>query len=402
MSSVQTMDVDFADPEFINDPWETLEMIRAQGPVVYNNRLQAYMVPNYKDAAAVLGNEENFTTELMRENYSGIFGGNTMQFDDADRHDRIKAVWAGQFRRDQLAKVHDMITDIVDARLRVFLDRLRSEGEVDACRYLTWGVPTLVISRMMGLDERYFDDVSRWSDAMGGILGAVVDPSEEGEAARRRGREATQAMNTFLAEVVRQRREEPTDDLVGRLVSSDMARDEMSERDIVASVTQLVFAGNETTANLMAITLAALAQYPDQRRMLVEDPSLIPAAVEELNRWQGPVTLKSRHARGGDAEIAGVEIPDGSLVLTLQISANRDPQRWERPDVLDISRKPISNLGFGFGKHVCLGLNLARLEMTIWLERLLVEFPEWEVTEDIDFGRNFWVRGPNEVKVAVP
>jgi len=209
-------------------------------------------------------------------------------------------------------------------------------------------------------------------------------------------------MNEYLREVVLDRRSRgTTDDLVGALVNSEVAGSEMTEQEIIASVTQLVFAGNETTANLMALTVLALAQHPDQRRRIAEDRSLIPAAVEEVNRWQTPVALKNRHARGGAAEIAGVSIPDDALVVTLQIAANRDPSRWAEPERFDIARAPVPHLGFGFGRHVCLGLNLARLEMTVWLNRLLDEVPDWELAGDVDFGNNFWVRGPKTLRVTV-
>ena len=388
--------VDFGDPNIVRDPWDTLEEIRAAGPVVYNDLLDAWMVPGYRNLARVLGNARNFTTERLGEGYAQLFGGNTMQFDDTDLHDEIKSVWAKQFQRDSLQSLRGMITEIVDERLMPFVARVRDGEVLDGRQHLTRGIPTLVIARMMGLPEERFEEFSKWSDAMGGILGGVV--SGKGDDAVREGQEATASMNAYLHEVVEERRRQPSDDLVGRLTGSQVAG-KMSERDIVASVTQLVFAGNETTANLMAHMLVALATHPDQRRAVAADHSLIAAAVEETNRWQTPVALKMRHARNG-ASIDGIEIEDGSMILGLQIAANRDPSRWERPAEFDIARASVPHIGFGFGKHACLGLNLARLEAQIWLERLLEELPDWELTEPPAFGTNFWVRGPRKVMLA--
>jgi cytochrome P450 len=205
-------------------------------------------------------------------------------------------------------------------------------------------------------------------------------------------------MNAYLHEVIEERRRHPTDDLVGRLTGSEVAKT-MNEQDIVASVTQLVFAGNETTANLMAHMVVALAQHPDQRRAAAADRSLVPLAVEETNRWQTPVALKMRHARNG-AQIDGIAVEDGAKMLGLQIAANRDPDRWEAPEKFDITRPSTPHIGFGFGKHSCLGLNLARLEAIVWLERLLDELPEWELAEPPDYGTNFWVRGPKKVLLS--
>jgi cytochrome P450 len=398
MDSPPTMSVDFTDPGVVEDPWETLEEIRAGGPVVYNDRIDAWMVSSYRNVARMLGNAKNFTTEQLGEGYAQLFGGNTMQFDDSPRHDEIKAVWAKQFQRDNLTELTAMITEIVDQRLLPFVERLRAGETLDARRHLTRGIPTIVIARMMGLPEDRFEEFSRWSDAMGGTLGGVVGSSERGEEMVREGQEATAAMNAYLREVIEERHSHPTDDLVGRLTGSEVARS-MDEQDVIASVTQLVFAGNETTANLMAHILVALATHPDQRRAIVADRSLVGPTVEETNRWQTPVALKMRHARN-DAQIGDVPIPDGSKMLGLQISANRDADRWPEPERFDVHRDPVPHLGFGFGKHACLGLNLARLETTIWLNRLLDELPEWDLAEAPDYETNFWVRGPKSAVLA--
>jgi len=391
--TLPAMAVDFGDPRIVEDPWGTLEEIRAAGPAVYNELIDAWMVSDYRPLAKVLGNARNFTTERLGEGYAQLFGGNTMQFDDTEQHDRIKSVWAKQFQRDNLADLRAMITEIVDQRLIPFVERMRAGETLDAREHLTRGIPTLVIARMMGLPEERFDEFGRWSDAMGGILGGVV--SDKGDDVVKAGQEATAAMNAYLSEVVEERRRQPSDDLVGALTGSEVATT-MSERDIVASVTQLVFAGNETTANLMAHMVVALADHPDQRRAIAADRSLVPAAVEETNRWQTPVALKMRHARNG-AEIGGVPIDDGAKILGLQIAANRDPTRWEDPSHFDVRRKSVPHIGFGFGKHSCLGLNLARLEAQIWLGRLLDELPDWEVAAPPEYGTNFWVRGPKKV-----
>jgi cytochrome P450 len=184
------------------------------------------------------------------------------------------------------------------------------------------------------------------------------------------------------------------------MVFHDFARS-MEEQEIVASVTQLVFAGNETTAKLMASTLVALAQHPDQRRALTADRSLIPQAIEEVLRWMTVVTnLQARHACSPDSHVQGIPIPVGAAMAPLVAAANRDPARWDNPHAFDIFRPAKQHLGFGFGMHVCLGLNLARLETEIWLDRLLDRLPDYTLAAPIDYGRSFLLRGPVAVPVA--
>ena len=149
----------------------------------------------------------------------------------------------------------------------------------------------------------------------------------------------------------------------------------------------------------MAITLVALAQHPDQRRLLVEDRTLIPQAIEEIHRWQTLVQTNIRHSCSDVSEIEGVRIPDGAEMRPLMGAGNRDPERWDRPDQLDIRRAPNKHLGFGM--HTCLGIHLARLEIAIWLDQLLDRLPDYEVVGPIDWGRNFVIRGPQAVSLAL-
>lgn len=399
-ATIERMDLNLADRDFVREPWDALAKVRNTAPAVYNGLLNGWMVAGYRNVAKVMGNARSFTSEKLGETYAGLFGGNTMQFDDTARHDVIKLVWARKMQRESLAHLNDMIAQIVDIRLMPFVERIRAGEMVEARQHLTRGIPTMVIARMMGIPEERFEEFGAWSDAMGGILGGILDPSPEGRRFEEEGRAATAKMNGYATQIIAERRRRPGTDLVSDLVTSRVAHEQMTEQEIIASVTQLVFAGNETTANLMALTLHALSMHPDQRRKLAADRSLIPAAIEEVNRWSTPVAVKSRTARGGKAQIGEIAIPDDATIYCLPIAANRDPARWDSPDNFDISRPPQPHIGFGFGKHVCLGLNLGRLEAIVWLNRLLDELPDWEMVGDPDYGTNFFVRGPKSITIA--
>jgi len=395
--SVPRVNINFSDPDNCKNPWPKVEEVRALGPVVFNEFLDAWMVTGYRDCARVLANAHNFSTEKLAETYGNMFGGSTMQVDDTSRHHMIKAVWAKHLQRDSMPPLEPMVRDLVDWRLLPFMERIRAGETVEARKYLTRGIPTLVIATLLGIPRERFEEFGEWSDNMSGILVITTDPTAVGSETHRFGQEATAKMNAYVREVIQERRRKPGDDLVSAMVHSDIAKTQMSDQDIMASVTQLVFGGNETTANLMTMTLQVLAEHPDQRRMLAQDRSLIPAAIEEIIRWSSPVTVKFRAARNGNPEVAGVPIPDGRNVIPLLISANRDPANWDNPTKFDVKRPFKPHLGFGFGHHICLGINLARFEMQVWLNRLLDELPEWDVIGDIDYGRNFFLRGPQSI-----
>jgi len=393
------VDQDLTDWDFNQDPYPVMEHWRELGPVVYNSRYDRYMVTSYRNCARVLGNVTKFNSQASVEMFKAIFGGITMEAIDSPRHHQMRGVWAHDFERDTLQSQRDLVAHVVAGQMDPFVERVKSGETVDAIPAMTRGIPTLVIANMLGIETDMFKQFSAWSDAMGASTEGYLDPTPRGAQIVADGVAATKALNNHMSEVITSRRRDgrPGDDLVSRMVYDPFSQT-MEEQEIIASNTQLVFAGNETTAKLMATTLVALAQHPEQRRALVVDRSLIPQAFEEVHRWQTLTQAIPRHSASDDSEIAGVRIPNGIEVMPLQGAANRDPERWDRPEVFDIFRPQRQHLGFGFGMHVCLGLNLARLEVQIWLDQLLDKLPEYELAGTIDYGRNFLLRGP----VAVP
>jgi cytochrome P450 len=287
----------------------------------------------------------------------------------------------------------------VDDALDAFAPRVLDGEVVDAVEHLTRSIPTRVIAVLLGIDERDQRQFSDWSDAMGAVAGALFDPSERGREVLRTGLEATKQLNAYIAAEVALRRARPGDDLISRMVTSPVAGT-MSEAEIVANNTQLVFAGNETTAKWMAHTLVTLAHHPDQRRALARDRARVPAALEEVLRYQTVAQVGARRVRASGAQVAGTPVGEGEAVTCLLGAADRDPARWDRPATFDVARPAKNHFGFGFGLHYCLGINLARLETAVWLDRLLDRVPDWDVAGSIDYGTNFVLRGPVAVPVA--
>jgi cytochrome P450 len=402
VAACPTIEQDWLDPAFSADPYPSFERWRALGPVVYNEPGQEYLVTGFRDCQQVLRGVQHFSSEDLQELFIRLFGGITMEAIDTARHHEMRAVWAPHFERRSLESMRAQIEAISAPQVDAFVERVRSGEVVDAVANMTRAIPTLVIAKMLGIDESMHGEFSSWSDAMGATQTGVYDlNSERGQLVIAEGRAGTAALNDYIASAVRDRRARSGgEDLVSIMVNHDFAK-QMSDQEIVASNTQLVFAGNETTAKLMATVLVALGQHPDQRRALAADRSLVPQAVEEIHRWQTIVQTLPRRVISEDAAVDSVPIPRGSLVRVLSGAANRDPSRWQNPDLLDISREQRLHLGFGFGMHVCIGVHLARLELEVWLNQILDKLPDYELAENIEYGRSFALRAPVAVPIAI-
>ncbi|MGW0999613.1 cytochrome P450 [Streptomyces sp. NPDC002523] len=390
--------LDFQEQDFIDDPYPALHELQELGPVIYHEDLQQYIVSHYKECMTAFSDPHAFYSPP--EFFRSMFGGETIMSMDVDRHDQARGIWADTFTRRGITPQSGMITEVVDAKLAPVVERLRSGERVDAVAEMTRPVPTLVIARLLGIPTADHAQFSDWSDGMVKAAEGATDASPQGVENLRLGLKATASLNEYLAGVMSAgHRSGCPADLISQMLDSPVS-EELTAQDMTASVAQLVFAGNETTAKLMATTLYALARFPDQRRLLLENRDLVPRALEEIHRWMSVIHVGWRVARDGKGLISGVRIPDGATVLVLQGAANRDPARWQDPDVLDVNRRQRSHLGFGFGMHHCLGINLARLEMTIWLNRILDEIPDWEVL-DVDWGRGWVARGPVRLTLEV-
>lgn len=390
--------LDFQQQSFIDDPYPALHALQELGPVVYHDDLQQYIVSRYEECMTVFSDSQAFFSPP--EFFRSMFGGETIMSMDLDRHDQTRGIWAESFTRRGIAPQREMITEVVDACLGPVVERLRSGEQVDVVAEMTRPVPTLVIARLLGIPTTDHPQFSDWSDGMVKAAEGATDASPQGVENLRLGMAATAALNEYLTGMMStEHRSGCPTDLIGQMVDSPISH-EMTIQEKTASAAQLVFAGNETTAKLMATTLYALARFPDQRRLLLENRDLVPRALEEIHRWMSVIHVGWRVARDGKGLISGVRIPDGATILVLQGAANRDSARWENPDVLDVARPSRSHLGFGFGMHHCLGINLARLELVVWLNRLLDEIPHWDVS-DIDWGRGWVARGPVKLTIGL-
>jgi cytochrome P450 len=392
---------DTAEPAFVRDPWSTYEQIRGLGGVIYNQRVRRWMVTDFEVVRQIFTTTTQFSSEKGQVEQAGVFGGPTMEFYDGPHHDSIRAIWSDDFRPRTLAQLRPVIAGTIRRRLEPVIGRLRRGETVDVVSDLTRGIPTEVIAHLLGIESTMVDQFSRWSDAMGASAEGYTNPGPRGAELIAEGQRATAGLNDYIRAQLTQRRcpAHEQSDLIATMVRDEYACHHMTEQEIVASNTQLVFAGNETTAKLLAQTMVTLAAHPDQRRAIHADRSLIPATVEEVHRFETITHSVFRDVIGPDATLGEVTIPSGDRITLLLGAANRDPRRWDSPAEFDIFRKKLPHLGFAFGLHSCLGMNLARLEAQIFLEELIEVLPDWIVDGPVDYGTNYAVRGPTRVLI---
>jgi hypothetical protein len=256
------------------------------------------------------------------------------------------------------------------------LEPLRAGNEVDFLGGFAFTLPVIVIGEYLGVPEDGRDDLRRWAEA----LGAVIFVSGNDDGRLRRGEEAMGQLADFLRPVIAARRAQPREDLLSGMLQAAEGGDALSDDEVIANVILMVFAGHETTMNLLANGIVAFWRHPDQWAALRADPSLAATATEEILRYDGPIRAMARWARE-PVRIRDREIGAGQRVLLVQQAANHDPAHFADPGRLDITRWPNRHTTFGQGIHTCLGAPLARLEAQEAFGALAAEFAGLDITE---------------------
>jgi cholest-4-en-3-one 26-monooxygenase len=304
---------------------------------------------------------EVFPIELSRAMFIGM---------DPPKHDRIKALFQAGFTPKRIAAHEEAIREIVSG----VLDRLDGRESCDLVTEVAQPAVSRVIGSFMGIPE---EDDEAWATLMNATLGAGdpdLSPGGVEEALERALPQIFERCNELVAE----RRETPTDDLTSVLVHAEVEGQKLEEHEIVMGFFLLVAAGNDSTKATYASGMRALMEHPDQRRLLIDDPSLIPGVVEESLRMF-PAFAHFRRTATRDVELGGQQIKEGEKVVMWYASSNRDETRYEDPDHFDVLRNPEHQAFGAGGRHFCLGAALARLELRILFEETLARYPSMEM-----------------------
>jgi cytochrome P450 len=307
--------------------------------------------------------DEVFPIELARAMFIGM---------DPPKHDRLKALFQAGFTPKRIAAHEEAIREIVTGTL----DRLEGQETCDLVTAVAQPAVSRVIGSFMGIPE---EDDRAWAELMNMAL-AANDPdySPNVENVEATIQEAIQQIFARCGAMIAERRENPTDDLTSVLVHAEVEGQQLEEHEIVMGFFLLVAAGNDSTKATYSSAMRALMENPDQRQKLVDDPSLVPGAVEEALRMF-PAFAHFRRTATRDVELGGQQIKEGDKVVMWYTSSNRDESRYEDPDRFDVLRNPDHQAFGAGGRHFCLGAALARLELKILLEETLRRYPKMEM-----------------------
>ncbi|MEV7446478.1 cytochrome P450 [Streptomyces sp. NPDC091204] len=392
----------YADPAFVADPFPLYRQLREDGPVrrvVIAGGLEAWLVTRYEDGLAALS-EPRLSSDVRDASDTRLLQqlpateresmlSNMLRSDPPD-HTRLRRLVSKAFTARRVAGMRPRIQAVADG----LLDAIIPHGRADLIADFALPLPVTVISELLGVpvDDRH--DFQGWTDRMIVRGAQPADPAVVNEA--------WQHMRAYVSELIRAKRAAPGEDLLSGLITARDEEQQLSEDELIAMVFLLLVAGYITTVNLIGGGIAMLLAHPDQLDLLRSDPELLPGAIEEFLRYDGPVSPGIARFAREDVKIAGTSIPRGATVLIASAIADRDPARFPAPDQLDITRQDNPHLAFGHGIHYCLGAPLARLEGQIAIGTALRRLPGLALagTPDEIRWRPGGLRGPQTLPVT--
>ncbi len=346
------------------DPFPYYERMREAAPVFHDEQSGSWHVFRYDDVQRVLSEHARFSSRMHGDDPSetGHLFASSLITTDPPRHRQLRSLVTQAFTPKAVDALAPRISELTDE----LLEGIASLGTADLIQALAYPLPVIVISELMGIPAADRDRFKQWSDV-------IVSQTRTG--ATTEDHQATnQEMTGYFLALIEQRRSRPGNDLISNLLAAEIDGQKLNVAELLGFCALLLVAGNETTTNLIGNAVLCFTEVPGTIERLVEEPSLLPQAIEEVLRFRSPVQSMYRvtvaHTTLGD-----MGIPAGAPVVAWIGSANRDERQFERPARFDIDRGQIRHLAFGHGIHFCLGAPLARLEARIALEATLTRLP---------------------------
>jgi cytochrome P450 len=340
------------DPRLNPFPW--FRHMRQSTPVVFNDQQGMWSIFKYVDVQRALTDHASFSSQAYSGGDNPI--GRSMINMDPPRHHQLRSLVSLAFTPRAVARLEQRITDVTYE----LLDAVERQGQMDVIDDLAGPLPTIIIAEMLGIPSEDREKFKLWTNQ---LIGSA--PHE--------GIDPQRVMTEYYRQIFEARRREPRDDLVSALLEAQVDGEHLSETDLLGFCILLLLAGNETTTTLLGNALQTFTEHPEVMEELRADPSLIPAAIEEVLRYRSPVRLLLRVTQQ-EVILGEQALPADTGIVAWLASANRDEEQFPHPDTFDIHRAPNRHLAFGYGIHFCLGAPLARLETRIALEAMLARW----------------------------
>ncbi len=341
---------------YAGDPEPTYAWLRHHAPVYRDETNQLWGISRYQDLVAIEKDPQTFcSSEGYRPN---LPADDSMIGNDDPRHNERRRLVARRFTPKAVAGHEDAVRETV----RELLDGVAGRGHCEVVEELAAPLPAMVIGRLLGFDDELWSRVKQWSEATI-VAGGGPRYMNDGVV------EAFGDYCEHAARLMETRQAAPADDVMSLWTEAEAAG-VLSTDQVLSEGLLLVDGGAETTRTVITGAVLALIEHPEQYQRLLDDPSLLPVAVEEFIRWVTPI-LNMRRTATRDAEVAGTPVSEGDELLLMYPSANRDEEVFDAPERFDVGREPNPHVAFGFGTHFCLGAALARLEIRVMFEELL-------------------------------
>jgi cytochrome P450 len=373
-------------PDVLNDPYAYFAHLRETDPVHWNERWGGWLILRYDDVVKVFRDHETFSSDRMaslmlelnpqeQEHFSLLikYFSKWLVFTDPPYHTRVRLLINKAFTPTSVEKLRPRARQIVHE----LLDQVRLKSHMEFIHDFAFHLPVIIISEYLGVPVEDREQVKEWSDETSRVFFIRANEPDR----RERSQKGLEKLLAYFEPLIEARRKQPRDDLISALVQAEERGDLLSHEELLATCTVLLFAGHETTTNLLANGLLAFMQHRDQWDLLRQHPSLMRSAAEELLRYDGPVKATFRWAKV-DTELGGKTIRANDRMLLILAAANRDPAKYTEPDHLDITRSPNPHVALGQGIHVCLGAPLARLEAQEAFLALPQRFPDLHLDSD--------------------
>jgi len=380
------VEIDFADPGFLRDPYADLARLRAHAPVSWHAPTGRFLAAGHAAAGAVLRDRRLgrfWTDREPAEVYEpfNLLHRNQMMENEPPVHTRLRSLVAKAFGRGHVERLRPAVAAEAAALVTA------AGPEFDLLAEVAEPLAVTVIAELLGVPAADRHRLRPWSAAIVRMYEVSRTPEVQAAALAASGEFAD-----YLRDLADRRRAEPRDDLITHLVAARDGTDRLTADELVASAILLLNAGHEASVNGLCGGVVALLRHPAQLERLRADRGLIPTAAEEMLRFDSPLQMFIRTA-AADVELAGVRIPAGAEVAALLGAANRDPAVFTDPDTFDAGRDPNPHLSFGAGLHFCLGAPLARIELRAGLAALLDHAPALALTADPVRRPTFVLRG---------